>query len=101
MPLHKEITFETEICTHLGANGWLYAEGNATAYDRARALFPADVLAWVQSTQPDAWKVLVKNHGDLAGEAQRAIDLLQEGRTALISTAVTGQIDVRKTAISG
>jgi type I restriction enzyme, S subunit len=31
----------------------------------------------------------------LAGEAQRAIDLLQERRTALISAAVTGQIDVR------
>lgn len=28
-------------------------------------------------------------------EAQRAIDLLQERRTALISAAVTGQIDVR------
>jgi type I restriction enzyme S subunit len=31
----------------------------------------------------------------LAAEAQRAIDLLQERRTALISAAVTGQIDVR------
>jgi type I restriction enzyme S subunit len=31
----------------------------------------------------------------LAVEAQRAIDLLQERRTALISAAVTGQIDVR------
>jgi len=31
----------------------------------------------------------------LAAEAQRAIDLLQERRTALISSAVTGQIDVR------
>jgi len=30
----------------------------------------------------------------LTAEAQRAIDLLQE-RTALISAAVTGQIDVR------
>jgi type I restriction enzyme S subunit len=28
-------------------------------------------------------------------EAQRAIDLLQERRTALISAVVTGQIDVR------
>ena len=28
-------------------------------------------------------------------EAERAIDLLQERRTALISAAVTGQIDVR------
>ena len=26
MSLHKEISFETEICQHLAANGWLYAE---------------------------------------------------------------------------
>jgi len=32
----------------------------------------------------------------LTTEAQRAIDLLQERRTALISAAVTGQIDVRQ-----
>ncbi len=31
----------------------------------------------------------------LTAEAQRAIDLLQERRTALISAAVTGQVDVR------
>ena len=31
-------------------------------------------------------------------EAQRAIDLLKERRTALISAAVTGQIDVRPAA---
>ena len=34
----------------------------------------------------------------LIAEAQRAIDLLQERRTALISAAVTGQIDVRPAA---
>jgi type I restriction enzyme S subunit len=34
----------------------------------------------------------------LRTEAQRAIDLLQERRTALISAAVTGQIDVRDLA---
>ena len=33
----------------------------------------------------------------LTAEAQRAIDLLPERRTALISAAVTGQIDVRQT----
>ena len=32
----------------------------------------------------------------LTAEAQRAIDLLQERRTALISASVTGQIDVRE-----
>jgi len=66
--LHKEISFETEICAHLAAHGWLYAEGDASAYDRARALFPADVLAWVQATQPKAWEALTKNHGSKAEE---------------------------------
>ena len=68
MSLHKEISFELEICQHLAANGWLYAEGDAAGYDRARALFPADVLAWVQATQPQAWETLVKNHGAKAEE---------------------------------
>jgi len=68
MSLHKEISFETEICQHLAAHGWLYAEGDAAGYDRARALFPADVLAWVQATQPQAWEILQKNHGAQAGE---------------------------------
>jgi type I restriction enzyme S subunit len=36
----------------------------------------------------------------LTAEAQRAIDLLQERRTALISAAVTGQIDIRGLAAS-
>ena len=36
----------------------------------------------------------------LTAEAQRAIDLLQERRTALISAAVTGQIDVRNSVAS-
>ncbi len=63
MSLHKEINFEAEIAQHLGAHGWLYAEGDAAAYDRARAVFSADLLAWVEETQADAWEVLQKNHG--------------------------------------
>jgi type I restriction enzyme R subunit len=68
MSLHKEINFETEICEHLAKHGWLYAEGDAANYDRARALYPADVLAWVQATQPKAWENLTRNHGAQAGE---------------------------------
>ena len=37
----------------------------------------------------------------LTTQAQRAIDLLQERRTALISAAVTGQIDVRNLVAEG
>lgn len=61
--LHKEINFGNDICEHLAANGWLYAAGAAQQHDRARALFPPDVVAWVQATQPKAWDVLSKNHG--------------------------------------
>ena len=68
MSLHKEINFEIEICEHLAAHGWLYAEGDAAKYDRARALFPEDVQAWVQATQPKAWEAITKNHGTNAGE---------------------------------
>lgn len=68
MTLHKEINFELEICAHLAAHGWLHADQDAASYDRARALFPADVIAWVQQTQPDAWKTLAKNHGNSAAD---------------------------------
>jgi type I restriction enzyme R subunit len=66
MSLHKEINFETDICGHLAAHGWLYAEGAAQAYDRGRALFSPDVIAWIQITQPKAWDTLTKNHGTQA-----------------------------------
>ncbi len=66
--LHQEIHLETEICEHLAANGWLYAQGDAANYDRARALFPADVMDWVKATQLKAWEVLEKNHGAQAAE---------------------------------
>ncbi|MGZ4960794.1 MAG: type I restriction endonuclease, partial [Methylomonas sp.] len=66
--LHREVNFENEICEHLATHGWLYAQGDAASYDRARALFPDDVLAWVKDTQPKAWEALEKNHGAQGGE---------------------------------
>ncbi len=87
MSLHKEISFETEICQYLAEHGWLYAEGDAAGYDRARALFPADVLAWVQATQPKAWETLTKNHGAKADEtllARLRDQLDQRGTLAVL-----------------
>ncbi len=66
MDLHREIELEKDICNHLGAHGWLYEEGDAARYDRKLALYPADVLAWVQETQPKAWESLTANHGAAA-----------------------------------
>jgi len=67
MNLHREIHFEVEICEHLGAHGWLVSADDA-GYDVARALYPADLFAWVQEAQPKAWDQLVKSHGAAAGE---------------------------------
>lgn len=68
MNIHKEVSFEVEMCGHLSANGWLHANGDAAKYNRELALFPDDVLGWVQSAYPKAWESLVQNHGAKAGE---------------------------------
>ena len=67
MALHKEISFESEICQYLSENGWQYSP-DSSGFNRVLALFPADVVAWVQHTQPKAWDTLTKNHGAKAEE---------------------------------
>lgn len=69
MSLHKEIRLEEEICEHLEAHGWMYETGVSAQYDRALALFPEDVIAWVQESQPAAWQALAKSHGSNADKA--------------------------------
>ena len=58
MSIHKERAFEDGVCQHLAAHGWLYTETDAALYDRKRALFMPDLLAWIEQTQPDAWAAL-------------------------------------------
>jgi type I restriction enzyme, R subunit len=48
---HNEKPFEQELAEYLQAHGWLYSE-NSAGYDKARALFPDDVLGWLEETQP-------------------------------------------------
>ncbi len=61
--LHQEHHFETEICAHLAANGWLYGDGDAALFDRTHGLFLPDLLAWIEATQPDSFQRLTKTHG--------------------------------------
>jgi len=53
---HKEIHFESDIVTDLTAHGWLV--GEAGKYDRETALYPEDVVGWIQDTQPKVWEKL-------------------------------------------
>jgi type I restriction enzyme R subunit len=85
--IHKELAFEDGICAHLAAHGWLYETGAALRYDRARALFPEDLAAWVQQTQPEAWASLEKTQGPaaaavLADRLRAALD--KQGTLALL-----------------
>ncbi|MDH6155969.1 DEAD/DEAH box helicase family protein [Janthinobacterium sp. CG_23.4] len=61
--LHQEHHFETEICTYLAANGWLYEDGDAARFDRSSGLFLPDLLAWMELTQPQHWQRLSNTHG--------------------------------------
>lgn len=66
MSLHKEISFEDEVCEHLASHGWLYSAGDYVHHDRKRAFFTPDLAAWVEQTQPEAWAALSKTHGAAA-----------------------------------
>lgn len=68
---HNEVVFEAEICEYLAAHGWLYAK-NDKGYDRERALFPDDLFAWLEETQPVAFGKALK----AAGSEAKFLDVL-------------------------
>ena len=91
MSLDRELAFETEVCESLAAQGWLYVEGDAQRYDRARALFPSDVLDFVQTTQPKEWAALTKSHGAKAAEvllARLRAQLDQRGTLSVLRQGI-------------
>ena len=79
-------------------------KANSTGVWESRLrLYPQAFLSMALPLPPVEEQLAIARHLDsettkwdaLTAEAQRAIDLLLERRTALISAAVTGQIDVR------
>ncbi len=71
MAAHNEVVFESEICAHLESRGWLYSASD-TGYDRERALFPEDLVAWLQDTQRPAYEKALK----AAGSQAKFLDVL-------------------------
>ncbi|MET4159960.1 type I restriction endonuclease [Agromyces sp. PvR057] len=49
---HLEAAFESDICDELGERGWLVSQ-NDDGYDKQRAMYPADVWAWLAETQAE------------------------------------------------
>ncbi|MEV8252370.1 DEAD/DEAH box helicase family protein [Rhodoglobus sp. NPDC076762] len=74
----REEAFEAEIAEYLSAHGWEYSETNA-GYDVARAIWPEDVLWWLQETQPNEYAKVVR-----VGTGAEAVD-----QEALLSSLVS------------
>lgn len=74
---HLEVHFEDHIFHYLTESlpeGERWLAGDATNYDRERALYPEDVIGWLQESQPDAWQKLVKLNG--SNTKNRVLDAL-------------------------
>lgn len=61
MSVHNEAAFESNIEAYLTGHGWHRIE--PASYDRPLGLFPDEVVAYVQESQPKAWEQLVARHG--------------------------------------
>ena len=102
MSLHKEVRFEDEICDHLAATGWLYDGAAGDRHDRARALFPDDLTAWVKESQPQVWEGLARANGIaaatvLADRVRKSIDergVLDVLRNGVETVGVRGRISL-------
>lgn len=68
--VHTERVFEDELTAHLASHGWAVVThlADATAYSRELAIFPDDLLAFVQETQPVEWAKFKKWHN---GESEK------------------------------
>lgn len=83
--MHKEIDFENDIEQALTSTGG-YEKGDPDTYDPEAALFPADVVAFVQKTQPKIWARLTQLDADKA--AAMLLDSLVKELAAKGSLAV-------------
>jgi len=101
--LHHEKHLEAYIVDKLDKQGWLV--GVSSEYDKDFALYTADLVGWIQETQPTKWDKLValnadnalkvlKNRLDQALEKHGTVQVLRRG----FDIAGCGHIDVSEAA---
>lgn len=100
---HQEKHFEAYVVAKLKAQGWLV--GDTRNYDTERALYPDDLLAWLEATQPEQWAKLRKDNAERAREVlmdRLAKALEQHGTMHVLrngfSIAGCGHLDLTEAA---
>ena len=100
---HQEKYFEQYIVSKLESQGW--EVGETSHYDTERALYPDDLISWLEATQPEKWQRLRKDNGERAREVlmdrlskalekNGTIQLLRQG----FAIAGCGHIDLSEAA---
>ena len=87
MGVEHEGAFEDEICQVLSDKGWLYNPA-VDGYDKKRAMFVPDVVAWLSETQPEQWAKVVKPDASLVAQ-QKAIDGLLDRLVKVLDTPLS------------
>ncbi len=100
---HQEKHFEAYIVQQLQKLGWLV--GDTKHYDTERALYPDDLVTWLEATQPDKWAKLCKDYpadprGALMDRLAKTLD--KDGTVQALrrgfSIAGCGHIDLSEAA---
>lgn len=63
----QEVVFQNDILDQMQSHGWLL--GESKNYDKELALYPEDLINFVQTTQPEQWKKQLKIHAKNPEEA--------------------------------
>jgi type I restriction enzyme, R subunit len=100
---HQEKHFEFYIVQQLQKQGWLV--GDTKQYDTEHALYPDDLVAWLEATQPEKWGKFRKDnaarpHEALMGKLAKVLE--RDGTVQALrrgfSVAGCGHIDLSEAA---
>ncbi len=90
---HQEKHFEAYVVSKLAEQGWQV--GATEHYDTERALYPDDLIAWLEATQPEKWAKLQKDN------KERARDVLMDRLAKALETHGTTQLLRQGFSIAG
>lgn len=90
---HQEKHFESYVVSKLAEQGWKI--GKTDLYDTERALYPDDLIAWMEATQPEKLEKLKKDNGE------RYRDVLMDRLAKALETHGTAQLLRQGFSIAG